>query len=119
MTLVIVHGIYIAEAYRLDKSYNHLKCNLVRSAHSLVAAISITAFSEGEPFTPVADPRGGGGWRNRCAPLKLDQLCFFIQFFIRMLKNKAQIARKSIKTTPEGPGPASRALKRALDPCRK
>ena len=80
MTLVIVHGIYAAEAYRLDKSYQyiHLKCNLVRSAHSLVAAI--TAFSEGEPFTPVADPMGGGGGgvaQQARPPKKLDQLCFF------------------------------------------
>ena len=42
---------------------------------------------------------GGGGQQAR--PLKLDQ--FF--FFIRMLKNKAQIARESIKTTLELPGP--------------
>ena len=57
---------------------------------------------------PVADPRGrGGGGGATGAPLKLDQLCFFaIQFFyyIRMLKNKAQIERESIKTTPELPG---------------
>ena len=37
---------------------------------------------------PVADARGA-----------LDQLSFFINVFIRMLKNKAQIARESIKTT--------------------
>ena len=42
------------------------------------------------------------------APLKLDQLCFLIMFLnIRMLKNKAQIARESIKTTRELPGPLS------------
>ena len=34
-----------------------------------------------------------------------------------MLKNKAQFARDSIKTTLELPGPL--ALKRALDPCQK
>ena len=48
--------------------------------------------------------KGGGGATG--TPLKLDQLCvFFIQFCIRMLKNKAQIARESIKTTLELPGP--------------
>ena len=31
----------------------------------------------------VADPRGA---QQACAPLKLDHLCFLIQFFIRMLK---------------------------------
>ena len=30
-----------------------------------------------------------------------------MSFFIRMLKNKAQIARESIKTTLEFPGPLS------------
>ena len=39
---------------------------------------------------------------------KMDQLCVFLPlFFIRMLKNKAQIARESIKTTLELPGPLS------------
>ena len=32
---------------------------------------------------------------------------FFIQLFIRMLENKAQIAQESIKTTLELPGPLS------------
>ena len=55
-------------------------------------------------YIPSADPEGGGGGGNRRTPppppLKSDQL-FFPQyfFFIRMLKNKAQIARESIKTT--------------------
>ena len=51
--------------------------------------------------------KGGGGGAQQAPPLKLDQLWFFIQFFIRMLKNKAQIPRESIKTTPELPGPLS------------
>ena len=50
-------------------------------------------------YHAVADPRGGGV-RNR-RPLKLDRLCFFIHFFfIRMLKNKAQIARESVIKQP-------------------
>ena len=46
--------------------------------------------------------QGGGGATGARAPLKLDQQYFVIHFFkIRMLKNKAQIARESIKTTLE------------------
>ena len=60
----------------------------------------------------MADPGG----RNRRPPLKLDQLwVFYNPFCIRMLKNGAQIALESIKKKPR----ASRALKRALDPCRQ
>ena len=56
----------------------------------------------------------GGGGRNR-RPLKLAYVCCcFPIFFIRMLKNKAQIARESIKLILELP-----ALKWTLDPCRK
>ena len=40
---------------------------------------------------------------------------FLIQYFIRMLKNKAQIAQESINNNPR----ASRARLRALNPCRK
>ena len=46
---------------------------------------------------PVADLEGA---QQVCTPLKFDQLCIFvlikIPFCIRMLKNKAQIARESI-----------------------
>ena len=62
--------------------------------------------------------RRGGGGRNRHPPppqkkkkKKLDQLGFLIQVLIGMLKNKAQNAQESIKTTLElqgplkGPGP--------------
>ena len=47
----------------------------------------------------MADPEGGGGAQQ--APLKLDRLYggFFSSNFIRMRKNKAQIARENIKTT--------------------
>ena len=49
----------------------------------------------------VADP-------GRAPPKIRSTMCVFkIQFFIRMLKNKAQIALESIKTTPELPGPLS------------
>ena len=49
----------------------------------------------------------GGGVQQAHAP-KLDQLCFLNQHFsIRMLNNKAQIARDSIKTVLELPGPLS------------
>ena len=56
----------------------------------------------------VTDP-GGGGNATGARPLKLDQLCLLnlFSFLIGMLKNKAQIARKSIKTTLELPGPLS------------
>ena len=52
----------------------------------------------------MADPVGATA---RHPPLKLDQLCFLINFFlnIRIRKNKAQIARESIKTTLALPGP--------------
>ena len=61
-------------------------------------------------FLAVADPDGGGGGATG-APLNLDRLCFIfiffiIQFCIRMLKNTAHIARESITTTLELPGPA-------------
>ena len=53
----------------------------------------------------VADPGGGG---NRRAPPKIGSTMFFkSQMFIRMPKNKAKIARESIKTTLEVPGPLS------------
>ena len=55
----------------------------------------------------VADQGGGGGGDRRAPSLKFDQLSFFIQFVIRMLKSKAQIVRESIKTTLELPGPLS------------
>ena len=59
-------------------------------------------------FIPsLADPRGGGGATGMC-PAKIGSTMFFlIQLFIRMLRNKAQIARESIKTTLELPGPLS------------
>ena len=52
---------------------------------------------------------GGGGAQQARPPLKLDKLYIFLSnlFFIRMLKNKAQIARESIITTLELPGPLS------------
>ena len=54
----------------------------------------------------------GGATSAHPPKKKLDRLCFiFIPFCIRMLKNKAQIVRESIKNPR-----ASRALKRALDP---
>ena len=54
----------------------------------------------------VADPRGAP--QAPPPPLKLNQLWFFNQFFfIRMLENKARIARESIKITLELPGPLS------------
>ena len=46
---------------------------------------------------PVANPGGGGATGAR--PPKIWSTMFFIQFLIRMLKNKAQIARETIKTT--------------------
>ena len=46
----------------------------------------------------------GGGGRNRRAPPKIGST-FLYPIFIRMLKNKAQIAWESIKTTLELPGP--------------
>ena len=56
----------------------------------------------------VADPRGGGA-QQACAPPKIESIMLFNPiFFIRMLKNKAQIARESIKITPELPGPLRR-----------
>ena len=55
-------------------------------------------------LTAVADPGGATG----APPPKIGSTLFFvIQFFIRILKNKAQIARESIKTTLELPGPLS------------
>ena len=53
---------------------------------------------------PVADPRGGGAAGT---PTKIGSIFFLIQLFIRMLKNKTQIARESIKITLELPGPLS------------
>ena len=52
--------------------------------------------------------QGGRLWGRNRHPLKLDQLVFLSPLsFIRMLKNKAQLARESIKTTLELPGPLS------------
>ena len=56
--------------------------------------------------------QGEGAQLQARAPLKLDQLSFFYPiFYIRMLKNKAQmqIARESIKTTLDLPGPLKAA----------
>ena len=47
----------------------------------------------------VADPEGGGGGGGNRRPLKLDRLWGFLK--IKMLKNKPQIARESIKTILE------------------
>ena len=60
-------------------------------------------------YKSVADPRGGGGeGAQQAPPPKIGSTMFFkIKFVIRMLKNKAQIARESIKTTLELPGPLS------------
>ena len=53
--------------------------------------------------------RGGGGGggcaRATGAPPKIGSTVFKSIFSIRMLKNKAQIARESNKTTLELPGP--------------
>ena len=46
----------------------------------------------------------GGGGNRRVPPPQIGSTMFF---FIRMLKNKAQIARESIKITLELPGPFS------------
>ena len=57
---------------------------------------------------PVADPRGGGGGAQQAHPPKIESAMFvFFQFFIKMLKNKAQIARESIKISLELPGSLS------------
>ena len=59
---------------------------------------------------PVADPRGGGGGGATGArPPKIGStVCVLNQKnFIRMLKNKAQIAQESIKTALDLPGPFS------------
>ena len=52
---------------------------------------------EGPFFYISGGSRGGGLSTMFCSPI----------FFIRMLKNNAQIARESIKTTLELPGPLS------------
>ena len=63
----------------------------------------------------VADPRGGGNRRPPPLPNWIN--CVFNPFFkIIMLKNKAQNARESIKTTLELPGPLSGPC---MEPCRK
>ena len=71
----------------------------------------------------VADPGGGGGGATGTPPPPQKKKkkkknwidCdFYNPFYIRMLKNRAQIALESIKKPR-----ASRALKWALDPCRK
>ena len=53
----------------------------------------------------VADPRGDAPPPPKIGSTMLFFSMFF--FFFRMLKNKAQIARESIKTTLELPGPFS------------
>ena len=55
----------------------------------------------------VADLEGA----QQARPLHFDRLFFIIPFCIRMLRNKAQIARESIKN-PEGfQGPGRRGLR--------
>ena len=63
-------------------------------------------------FCSVTIGCSGGSYRrcNRRPLLKFDHLCLFSNPFCcccRMLKNKAQIARESIKTTTELPGTLS------------
>ena len=71
----------------------------------------------------TSDYEGYSQWRcpKTGAPLKLDQLCFLIKKKkIRMLKNKAQIARERIKTTLELAGlwtPAESEFGSALIMC--
>ena len=67
----------------------------------------------------MADRGGGGGGERNRPPLKLDQLCFLFQFFfIRMLKNKAQIARETILGPLSGPWtPAESEIVSALVMC--
>ena len=57
----------------------------------------------------VADPRGAQQTPPPPPPpLKIGStMAFLSHVFIRMLKNKAQIARESIKTTLDLPGPLS------------
>ena len=50
---------------------------------------------------------GGGQQAPPPPPPKIGSTMFLSNFFIRMLKNKAQIARETIKTTLELPGPLS------------
>ena len=53
----------------------------------------------------VADPRGGAQGAPPPPPRNWFNYVFLFHFLIRMLKNKTQIARESIKTTLELPGP--------------
>ena len=81
-------------SYRFDRLHPSLSYAILFSSPS------------GSPRLPSSGGSRGGGRNRRAAPLKLDQL-FFSPFYIyiRMLKNKAQIARESIKTALELPGP--------------
>ena len=64
----------------------------------------------------AADLEGGATGAPPPQKKKLIDYVFFPPYCIRMLKNKAQIARESIKNQELL---SSRALKRAMDPCRK
>ena len=54
---------------------------------------------------PAGDPEGGATGAR--PPLKLNQLFFKSSFVSECLKNKALIARESIKATLQLPGPLS------------
>ena len=75
-----------------------------RSNHRLMP-LSLYRYSSYRSLRPNSGRSRGGGRNRRAAcppPPKLDPLCVF---FIRMRKNKAQIAWESIKTTLEFQGP--------------
>ena len=73
--------------------------------HVGAAMLADITIPSGKISTAVADPEGGA---TGARPPKIGSTMFFIHFLtIRMLENKAQIARESIKITLE------------LDPCRK
>ena len=108
---------FLTTKFKLKAKQQTCVYNLYR--HQLIEPLVHYGGVSGAP-TLCIEPRyitvahGSGGFRgerNRRSPLNFDRLYFLIPFYIRMRKNKAQIAPKTKR--------ASRALKRALDPCRE
>ena len=72
-------------------------CLLNTSKPSLLIFKIYSLFDFQTKSITAADPGGGGGGKRVCASVKFDLLCFIkIQFCIKMVKNKAQIAQESI-----------------------
>ena len=107
------HNSQCSEEEKKEKTYTSIKIVSARAFYSCVGILCALSISPTCVGTQVADPGimcGDrytimGAQQARALPKIGPTMGGFIHFCIRMLKSTAEIARESIKTTPELPWP--------------